>query len=265
MTTVAPALYNYEEIGAVYDLISYSEELPKWETPTPYAINHTATALIADSEAPGEKYILLFTDGNPNTCVTLDPKCGQDLAIKATQDAFTSGIGLRVVGLGEIVANPNSGCSPYARCGEAHLQDLANAGVGAPVLPPPNCDDTTSDDCLYRFESCVEDGVLQATYTPGAADVGLPRVLTTTGFESIESVAGTVSAILKPMIPCRFELDAAPDPAVVVVTVWTTELVAGGADGYELDGTELTLLGAACDSYRDGYDIAVHGTCGDGI
>ncbi len=263
MTTVAPALYNLGEIGAVYDSIAYSEELPKWETPTAYAINHTAATLAADSEAPGEKYTLLFTDGNPNTCVVLDPQCGQDLAVKATQDAFASGIGLRVVGLGAIIGNP-TGCPSSAHCGEAHLQDLANAGVGAPVLPPPNCDDPTSDLCAYRFEACVTDSVLQAAYTPGASDVGHPGVLTSTGFESLEYVADTVSDILKPLIPCRFELDAAPDPAVVVVTVWTTELVADAADGYELDGKQLTLLGAACDSYRDGMDIAVRGTCDDG-
>ena len=40
-------------------------------------------------------------------------------------------------------------------CGDVHLQDVANAGLGLPVAePPPN----------YRYHPCVVDQVLTAEY-----------------------------------------------------------------------------------------------------
>jgi len=263
MATVAPALDNFAAVDLVFGGIGYDENA-RWETPTNYAINFTAAALVADTEAPGDKFILLFTDGNPNTCRVVDPQCGQDLSVRAAQDAFANGIGLRVVGLGDVIADPNSGCPSSARCGEEHLQDLANAGVGAPVAPPPNCDDPTSGSCAYRFEACVEDNVLQASYTPGAADVGTPGLLQSTSLDSRPAFVDLVTGIVRALIPCTFELGPDWDPSAGTVTIGNNvALIQGDADGFELEGTELKLKGAACDAYRSGEDIGVRGACGD--
>ena len=264
MATLAPALDNRAALDFAFGEIGYSET-ERWATPTNYAIDYTAAALLADAEAPGEKFILLFTDGNPNTCKTVEPQCGQDLAVRAAQDAYANGIGLRVVGLGDIVFNPNAGCPPTARCGVDHLQDLANAGIGAPVAPPPNCDDPASDSCAYRFESCVENGVLQASYTPGAIDVGTPGVLMSTSLDTRDVFYELVTGMVRSLIPCTLELSAAFDPAVGAVLMGgNVELTHGDPNGFEIDGTELELSGTACDAYRNGVDIAVRAACSDG-
>jgi hypothetical protein len=120
-----------------------------------------------------------------------------------------------------------------------------------------------SDSCTFRFEACVEDSVLKASYTPGAADVGQPGVLPSTSLETREIFFDLVTGMVKTLISCTFELSETLDPAIATVNIGGVDLTHGDADGFELDGTELTLSGAACDSYRNGYDLAVHGACSD--
>lgn len=85
-----------------------------------------------------------------------------------------------MLGLGDIVANPNNGCMAGARCGEDHLQDLANAGVGLGVAVPEEA---------YSFSRCVMDeGGLKAAYTTGGSAPfydGATRAELRAGLESI--------------------------------------------------------------------------------
>jgi hypothetical protein len=138
----------------------------KWETPTGHAVNRvTATLNAYDPDPAGPKYIVLVTDGNPNTCATVDPQCGQDLAVKAVQDARLAGIRTLVLGMGDILT-VNSGCEPTVMpCGTEHLQDMANAGLGLGVgMPPVN----------YQFQSCVmTEGGLKASYSSSAGDAAI--------------------------------------------------------------------------------------------
>jgi hypothetical protein len=132
----------------------------KYETPTGHAVNRVTAALAAyEADPPGPKYIVLVTDGNPNTCQTLDPQCGQDRSIKAVQDARAEGIRTLVIGMGDVLTE-DTGCLPtLMNCGTLHLQDLANAGLGLGVGPQP---------AEYQFQQCVmNEGGLTATYTTG--------------------------------------------------------------------------------------------------
>jgi hypothetical protein len=136
----------------------------KRETPTGHAVRRAAAVLDAYTTNPsGPKYLVVITDGNPNTCRTLDPQCGQDLSIKAVQDARALGIRTLVLGMGGILA-VDTGCTSEMHCGLVHLQDLANAGLGYGVAAQPSS---------YQFQSCVtNEGGLRATYgTPGNAEV----------------------------------------------------------------------------------------------
>jgi hypothetical protein len=82
------------------------------------------------------KYILLISDGAPDTCATTNPQCGQDRAVFAVQQAFRAGIETRAIGIG--FGNEYPGCRPStARCGSDHFQDVANAGRGRRVQEPP--------------------------------------------------------------------------------------------------------------------------------
>lgn len=258
MTAVAPALDNYDAIDTVYASVGASYDpasppQPTWETPTNYAIGYAANLLLNDTTDAGPKYILLATDGNPNTCEATDPQCGQDRAIKAAQDAYAAGIGMFVLGVGDIVGNPNSGCNPAdLRCGALHLQDLANAGVGAPVHTPPNCDDPSSSTCSARYEACNMDTML-ASYTTDAADVGTPFEVDTSAAGAANELDAALSSLLSGAVSCTVPLDrTVSDAARLVVTVGASVRQSGDADGWVLDadGRHVTLNGRACVDFK---------------
>ncbi len=251
MTPETPsfAFGNYDAIKQIYDQLGMdSGEGKAWETPTGHAIDVVTPALVAyNPDPPGPKYILLVTDGNPNTCQTVNPQCGQDRTIKAAQDAFAQGIGTLVVGIGDIVEQPNNGCNEtQARCGEEHLQDVANAGAGLPVTAPPKD---------YQYQPCVQSetgGMFTAAYatadqTPGTAAF----------FEANDSATlrANLQKVLNAVQTCTFDLSAnvTGNPALANVTLDGNPLTYGDmAAGWTLEDNEhqVTLEGSACDMYR---------------
>jgi hypothetical protein len=264
---VGPALDNHAAIDAEYAPIVWPIDHPKWETPTGHAINMAAADLAAYMpDPPGPKFILLVTDGNPNTCAMLDPQCGQDLAIKATQDAFAAGIGLFAMGIGDIVAQPNNGCPTSARCGQLHLQDLANAGVGAGVQPTPGCDDPLASGCQFKHEQCNVGGTLKALYTPESPPVGTPFSVDTRNADATTQLVSTLTELLTNVISCTVEMDAkvTGNPALGTVTVGGTPVTYADPDGWTLDMTTLynvTLQGAACETFKSGAVLNIEFPC----
>jgi hypothetical protein len=271
MTTVPPAEMNFAAIDAVYQMVGKSYDptkppMPKWETPTNYAIAYAADILTKYMpDPPGKKYILLVTDGNPNTCEKTDPQCGQDMAIKAAQDAYAQGIGLFILGIGDIVKEPNNGCPTSARCGLQHLQDMANAGVGAPVQPAPSCDDPTSPDCQYKYSGCNPNNTLLATYTPAAPDVGVPYSVDTTASDAQTKLAAALSELLSDAISCTVSMDAmvTGDASLGIVKVGGAAEKYNDPDGWILDqtATNVVLQGAACTSFKSGQDLQITFPC----
>jgi len=275
MTTVDPALNNHDAIDSVYQMVgaSYDQYMtdhytkPKWETPTDYAINYATNILTKFMpDPPGKKYILLVTDGNPNTCTVVDPQCGQDLAIKATQDAFAAGIGLFVLGLGDIVAQPNNGCPSSARCGLLHLQDLANAGVGAGVQPVPGCDDWHASGCTFTHEQCNVGQMLSATYTPDSPDVGKPYAIDTSGSNATAELVAGLSSLLKNAVSCTVDMDAVVtgDASLGIVSLDGTPLTYNDANGWKLESNSysVTLQGTACTTFKKGgSDLSITFPC----
>lgn len=266
MTVVAPALDNFDAIDSVYQSVGAtynpsSPPSPHWETPTNYAIGYASNLLLADSDA-GPKYILLVTDGNPNTCVTEDPKCGQDQALKAAQAAYAAGVGLMVLGIGDIISQPNSGCSTSERCGKLHLQDLANAGIGAPVQPPPGCDDPSADTCLARYETC-SNGTLTASYTSDAPDAGYPFEVDTTASDAATQLVAALTSLLSGTISCSIPIHGATSKTELQVTVGDTLRVEGDPDGWVLanDGQHITLQGGACIDFKALQPLTLDAPC----
>ncbi len=188
ISSVDFAFDNYEAIKALYETLDDDYDITvKWETPTGHAITRATDALLADS-GDGPRYIVLITDGNPNTCATLDPQCGQDRAVYAVQRAWQQGVETFAIGLGDVVTNPLSGgCRPeYSRCGSQHLQDLANAGQGQPVVEPPE---------QYRYSECVlnETEEYLASY---AAEGGDAAAYSTTNLEELEAAVSDVLELI---------------------------------------------------------------------
>ncbi|MGZ3423605.1 MAG: vWA domain-containing protein [Polyangiales bacterium] len=96
-----------------------TKEVPGGDTPTGESVDAVVRDLIAFHE-PGPKYIVLATDGEPDTCAVPNPDHGQHESVAAVQRAFTRGIHTFVMSVGTDVS-------------AAHLQDLANAGSGLPL------------------------------------------------------------------------------------------------------------------------------------
>lgn len=258
MTPTMPTFstHNYDAIDQVYTTLGMDPGTnQKWETPTGHAIDVMTPALAAyDSDPPGPKYILLVTDGNPNTCQTVDPQCGQDRTIKAVQDAYAQGIGTLIVGIGDLVEQPNDGCTPtQARCGDEHLQDVANAGAGLPVEAPP------SD---YKYQPCVqnEGGALTAAYATADQTAGTAPYYATNDPDELR--AG-LTKVLNDVQTCTFDLSATVtgNPAVAVVTLDGNPLTYGdAAAGWTLEDNmhQVTLQGSACDAFRATPGSMVH-------
>ena len=117
------ALDNHGPIDNVY-----GNEGPGGDTPTAEAIEAATATLSAFSE-PGPKYILLVTDGLPDTCADPDAHdaASQAGSVAAAQAAHDAGLTLIPMGLSDDIATQGAG--------PGHLQDLANAGAGVDNAP----------------------------------------------------------------------------------------------------------------------------------
>jgi hypothetical protein len=267
VTEVPYALDNYAAINTAYTALGTQwMQGIKWETPTGHAITRVTPALVEYvADPPGPKFILLVTDGNPNTCRVLDPQCGQDHTIRAVQDAYIAGIGTFVLGIGDIVG-ANTGCVPaQMRCGVDHLQDIANAGQGQPVVQPP---------AEYVYQPCIAGtqgggGMLAGTY---AATGGTIMPLTAT---NAAAIAPALEGLLTGFVSCTVDMNAivTGNPALGTVTVTPTEGPNTGttrpvtnndmADGWILEGNryQVTLTGQACEDYKTGARVDIQFPC----
>lgn len=223
---------NFDTIEEEYDAVSSDLVDPsvrpvngsnpsKGETPTGAAIN-AAAAVLADFEGVGPKYILLVTDGEPDTCSAPDPQCGQDESVAAAQAAFAQGIGTFAIGVGEI--------------GLQHLQDLANAGSGQPVQQravPSHCAGS-----VFNLGSYSPQGGNATVFNP--SDPGQLKA-------DIAGVVGSTRSCIYTMNQ-EVELDKAH-----LGTVLVNDVVAKYEDenGWRMNSSsELELLGASCTAVK---------------
>jgi hypothetical protein len=218
----------------------------KMDTPTGPAIEAVTDQLMA-AEFDGPKYILLVTDGDPDTCAKPDPQCGQDESIAAVQRAYASGIGTFVVGIGDILSTAASGCFS-GRCGTDHLQDLANAGQGLPVLHPG---EQYGYDCLQGPTSFTGTYEAMTVATAGDASFYAPT--------SQAELRDTIAELIAGVRTCTYtlsatvDLDKAGSGTVRFRNADGDELLPyGDANGWRLvDETTLEITGDACDRLVD--------------
>ena len=113
ITQVATEFGNVARVrGAYLD----AEPAFRGDTPTGESIERAAAELSL-LEAGVPKYILLATDGEPDTCAQPKPSNGMPRAISAAQGAFAQGIRVYTVGVSEGI-------------GADRVQQMANAGAG---------------------------------------------------------------------------------------------------------------------------------------
>ncbi|HYP86987.1 MAG TPA: vWA domain-containing protein, partial [Polyangiaceae bacterium] len=239
-------LNNFDTIKAKYTEVGMTPTSDyKWETPTGASIAEVAKTLAAFTpDPPGPKFILLVTDGDPDTCAVRDPQCGQDDSIKAVQDAYAAGIGTFVIGIGDILTSS----STNMRGGVQHLQDVANAGTGQPVAP---------NSLEYTYSACIKDTGLTATYAADVMSGGTAPYYTVSATDATTAQAQLAAAIqtsLDQTRSCAFNMDAQVngDASLGTLTVDGNPLTFGDPNGWSLgaDLTSVTINGTACEAWK---------------
>lgn len=104
-----PALNNYQAIADYYTGLGDQKPTGKLETPTSVAIAEASAELLADTEAPGSRFILLVTgDDDPDFCGDQAEQCGADATVAAIQTARAQGVGTLVFAINNAnVQNPD--------------------------------------------------------------------------------------------------------------------------------------------------------------
>jgi hypothetical protein len=133
LTKVPNLLANAPAIKKVYDLAAPLSQGPlspqgSGDTPTGESIEAITSDLDVFSD-PGPKFMILATDGDPDTCADFDPgtepqqAAARKLSTDAVAAAYAKKIRTFVIGVSDDIH-------------ESHLQELSNAGAGMPVSGP---------------------------------------------------------------------------------------------------------------------------------
>ena len=228
-------LNNFDTITAEYTKAGTNPTV-RSNTPTGPAIAAVAKKLAEFMpDPPGPKFILLVTDGDPDTCGTPNPNCGQDESIKAIQDAYAAGIGTFVIGIGDVLTSNNTN---GMRVGLKHLQDVANAGAGQPVAP------NTEE---YKYQQCIKNQMLTATYAATVPEGGTAPYYTVSAKDNTAQklISDAILASLAQARSCTFNMDAQVkgDASLGTLTFNGANLPFGDANGWSL-GADLIRASA---------------------
>lgn len=223
------ALNNLDAVRTAINAVDRPDY--KGETPTSAAINAALPVLLADT-GPGEKFILLVTDGDPDFCDDPEKVCPMDAVVGAVQNAYSLGVSTTVFGLRRNGVDLS----------ERHLSDVANAGAGLPVRLPDNVPN------LEQFSNrCNTPAVGNYSPTSGNAEY-----FQANGVDQIE-LQSALNAIVLGIRSCVFDLAGAVEVDLDRASLATIRidqdapLTFGDANGWEMRSeTQVELLGDAC-------------------
>jgi hypothetical protein len=252
LSPVAPALDNSTAIAAKYNAL-----LPprKGETPTRNALASVGTLLMAD-QAPGEKFILFVTDGQPDYCDDGNPLCPPDSVVGELQTLAKAGLRTLVFGIS----------SPLTTISDAVLLAFANAGASQPVVAPSADLNAFFDQCngvagwnadfTQTGKQAVRGNTI-GTYTPGGggtATVYKPDIT------NQAALVNAISAALSGVKSCVFDLGNLNGKAITVdlnqlpkahVLIMGTDVPLNDTNGWRMNNaTQLELTGTACETWR---------------
>lgn len=238
-TEVGIRLNNFNDIQAHYGPLNTPSI--KGETPTGEAIAR-ATALLEAVTEEGPKFIVLATDGEPDTCpgtctgncpisdrpgYPRDPNCGHDRSVAAVQAAYRKGIRTFVIAIGG-----------FERIGVDHLQAVANAGQGLPAVLGAQAN-------WLQYSCNIQPAQLTATWSPSAernAPVYRP--------ESPADLARDLRNVLNQTRSCVFKLQGnivAGNEPFGIVYLDDERLAYQDPNGYRVTAPdEVEILGSAC-------------------
>jgi hypothetical protein len=217
LTQVGINLNNYAAINGVYQMSK-----PLGDTPTGESIAAVAQEL---TNEPDPKYILLVTDGLPDTCAdpdasnsTMRQNAANDATVKAAQAAYAQGIHLFIMGVSSDIA-------------PSHLQAMANAGAGL--------DPATAGTAAAKYFVASDNQTDLAAQLSGI--IGSTRTCTF-------HLQGTVDTA---------------HAGEGIVTLGGAPLGYNDSNGFRLNNpSELEILGTACDKIKnDNTELVVRFPC----
>jgi uncharacterized protein YegL len=214
---------NFAAIKSAYDAISAPTY--KGETPTSRSIDEVAKVLSQEA-ANTAKFILLVTDGEPDFCDDPNVTCSRDAVVASVQRAKSQNIGTFIFSVGGSVDR-------------AHLQDVANAGVGQSV----------EDRQMAVFYQC-NGGTGSYGAPSGSAPFYEPNV------NDQQQLVGALSGVVAGVRSCVFDLQGKLQidlnaAGMGIVEIDGKRIPYGGADGFRMNSpTQLELLGNACATLR---------------
>jgi hypothetical protein len=237
--------FDKNNLTAVETALASIDRPPyKGETPTAATIQQALPVLLADP-SPGEKVMLLVTDGDPDFCNDPDRLCAMDAVIGAVQAAYAQGVTTAVFGLRR------------AELSEQHLRDVANAGSGQPVALPPgvNSEQDLRNRCANsQAPAGYGPPPLAGTYSPVA---GNAQFFQANGTDQV-ALGAALDAVIYGIRSCIFELDGAVEinPERVGSARITLDggapLLYGDPNGWQLrTQTQVELLGSACQQLKN--------------
>jgi hypothetical protein len=236
---VSFAKNNYDSIAA--NLNAVQKPAYKGETPTALTLQEAVPVLLNDP-SPGQKVILLVTDGDPDFCNDPDRVCAMDAVIGQVQDAFAKGVTTTVFGLRRAGSEVLS---------EQHLRDVANAGTGQPVAWPAGVNN--ANDLRNRCKSNPP-GLLTGSYSTQG---GTAQFFQANGTDTT-ALGQALDAAIYGIRSCIFDLagaaqiDASQAGVASISIDGAAPLVYGDPNGWQLrNGTQIELLGSACQQLKN--------------
>jgi hypothetical protein len=212
--SVAPALGNAAAVMAKYDSLApppaSTQVGMKFESPISTSVKAVGQALGATT-VPGEKYILLVTNGVGDYCDDGNSICPPDSAVWRIQENKTAGITTLVLAVPSSEAFLPMGIS----------QAFANAGAGEPTVAPLRA----GNDTFAIFDQCQAS---QGGWRDDLIASGKPQVRGTT-LGTYATTAG----------PSRAYTPGASDQAEIAARLKTCSYSLGG--GRRVDPTKLNL------------------------
>jgi hypothetical protein len=249
-------LNNYNNIAAFYGTLDKPAVLPKPETPTTLALKQAQSLLIADN-APGEKYILFVTDGEPDFCDDVNHICAVDSVVHELQVLKQAGITTFVFGLKSALSDISV----------PSLQAFANAGAGQPALAPIaqtpapiniyyQCNGSAAwmADLSAAGKTGMMTSIGDYATTGGNATLYNPDLTDpVTGQATLVSQLTSVIAGVK---SCHFDLSGKIEVDVnqlnlASVAIQGRAVPLDSMNGWRMNtGTQLELVGDACTAWR---------------
>lgn len=278
LDSVPIALNNYAPIATLYNMLGMPTF--KAETPGQKSLDFVAQLLVQTAAAqadagsgsqPGGKYILYVTDGETDFCDDGNPVCPADAVTAEIEKLFTQGIQTLILGIG---SNQSNISVPV-------LQGFANAGAGLPALAPPGsaqgaplsptdiynqCNSVTGWNQLLTAAG-LGAGQALGTYAAAGTSVTNATVYSPEA-TNVTDLTNKIASALSTVKSCSFDLQGKikvdlPNAGKGHVSIDGTAVPYDAANGWTMtSGTQLDLVGSACDAWRkSGKDISFDFPC----